>query len=259
MNKLVDKNKSQGLHATTHSSEVCSPTATKYFQSREITEAAIATTTSTSTEDNSCLLDKRRAPTSSGYLNCEGEPLAIKVLPTIQSLLQLDIPNSNEKGSSMCPPRLPYTMPAGAIQVLSSARKSAREQLIQHPSPRFLEYLGRRLGSCHKSGSNSPNPAQRERYMISCHRFAEVSPSSEHANSIGFLSPGVNLEAQQRNEKTPQPKTEPARSRRRARFMSSIGKALKRILKRQRRRKAIEPPSVYRNGPALTTQSSKLN
>lgn len=206
--------------------------------------------------ESRALLDKQAAPTSSGFLNIEIEPLSLKALPASQSVARQEI-NVSPQASPKRPTRLPYTMPSVAEQFLASCSTSGRRQLIQDLSPRLLhQYSGRRLSASHSGGST---PARVDRYLTSAPQASkaeQVSPSPAYAASLELFSPAVNAMARRKwcatPARTPLAKTPAAKPRRRFRFMLSICKTLKRVLGRQRRRKPIEPRLMYHGGKSPT-------
>ncbi|KAG0615362.1 hypothetical protein M758_5G035400 [Ceratodon purpureus] len=229
---------------TTYTPENSSPALSNYFQCLDPTEAA--TSTSTSTEDVS-LLDKQRAPTSSGYLNTEGaplSPLSRSAFPTSTPMTKQDIDRSPH-ASPKRPTRLPYTMPSAAEQFLASCSTSGRRQLIQDLSPRLLhQYSGRRLSASH-SGSNTPRIDRSLTSSIPHASHGEhMSPSPAYAASLELFSPAAIIPHRRKWPGTPAraPLVPPPKPRRRSRFMLSICKSLKRALCRKSRRKVKELP-----------------
>ncbi|XP_024378677.1 uncharacterized protein [Physcomitrium patens] len=252
-NKSFDKQRSQKHQGTAHNPEVWSPEVGKYFQFLKLNDAA-ATTASTSAEDNSCLLDKRTAPTSSGYLNCEGEPLPPKHSATRQSVPLQASEKSSALESPKRPSRLPYTMPSVAEQILASCTESTKRQLIQDLSPRLLrQYSGRKPSSSQDFSANAYNHSRAERHTILSNGLEEASPSPAYAAALDLLSPAANHIAQRWKGKESPLKASLGKPRRRVRFLLSMCKTLKRVLSRQRRRKSMEPMLTYRDGLGPTT------
>lgn len=195
----------QRLSNAIYSPDVWAPTLATYFQTCEATEGTAT----------SGLLGESLGPTSSGYLNSKGEPLALKDLPK-------DHGNASPKPAT----RLPYTMPSVAEQELR-----ARTSLPSKSSILVKSLSGRQLTP---SGSGANTPARVERYLMAAAHASQgedVVPSPAYAAALELLSPAVNLMAQRRKNLGAHPKAPrhaahakgPAapKPRRRARFIVS--------------------------------------
>lgn len=195
----------QRLSNAIYSPEVWAPTLATYFQTCEATEGTAT----------SGLLGESLGPTSSGYLNSRGEPLAVK-----------DLPKDHSNASPEPPTRLPYTMPSVAEQELR-----ARTSFSTKSSILVKSLSGRQLTP---SGSGANTPARVERYLMAAAHASQgedVVPSPAYAAALELLSPAVNLMAQRRKNLGAHPKVPhhaahakgPAASkpRRRARFIVS--------------------------------------
>jgi len=156
------------------------------------------------------LLNKKGAPSSSGYFNNKGETLTIGSLPTLQSKTT----NLSPEASPKRPSRLPYTMPSVAEQLLASCSTSGRRQLLQDLSPRLLHQLSGRRHSGSHSNANIPY-----RHLTSASHEKVVSPSPPYIPSIELFSSTTN---QQGTSKALVSKPPLARPRRRIRLMVSI-------------------------------------
>lgn len=239
--KSLSKTKSQHRLVTTRNSEA---SLINYFQRLELSEALTTTKTKTSLSalgEETGLLDKHGAPTSSGYLNSKGEPISSNVLPTTQSVAKQKEASSTQT-SPKRPIRLPHTMYTATEQFLASCSSSVRRQLIQDLSPRILrQYSGRRRSASYSGDYTSAHLSFRS------NREEEVSISPAYAASLELLSPAASLMAQPRKGLgTPRNALTKAHSkpRRRARFVLSIYRTLRRVLCRQRFHKPIQPPKL---------------
>lgn len=127
-------------------------------------------------------------------------------------------------------------------QFLASCSSSVRRQLIQDLSPRILrQYSGRRRSASYSGDYTSAHLSFRS------NREEEVSISPAYAASLELLSPAASLMAQPRKGLgTPRNALTKAHSkpRRRARFVLSIYRTLRRVLCRQRFHKPIQPPKL---------------
>lgn len=179
------------------------------------------------------LLNRKGAPTSSGYLNSQREPLALGTLTTLQSKTTSSSPQASPKQ----PSRLPYTMPSVAEQFLVSCGTSSRRQLLQDLSPKLLHQLSSRRRSRSHSSANISY-----QHLTSASHEKIVSPSPTYTTSRELFSSSTN----QQIPKALISKPPPTRPRRRIRLMSSIFKTLKRAFGKKRRRlKRSEPMLTY--------------
>lgn len=244
-----------------------SPALANYFDTLELTSSSTTTTTTTSTSTlpstTISTLPSAGASTSAGALTASGELLPVVskgALPTIQSMLEQEQEEIgvSAQGSPKRPTRLPYTMPSVADQVLASCENSTRRQLIQDLSPRLLrQYSGRRLNRSSHGRSTSGSAPRVERCRAD---EAPQTSSPAYAAALQLLSPPVDLARERQRKGAKLPLAKPlasTRPRRRARFMMSICKSLKRlVLGRQRRCKAVEkfePKLMYDYAIAPTT------
>lgn len=152
------------------SPEVWAPTLATYFQRLEVHDEPAM---------HSGLLDTHGAPTSSGYLNSNGEPIA----------LNAQQPRSSELLSPERLTRLPYKMPSVAEQERAArnsqtnsqaGRSHARSPMDVCPSPAYtaaLEMLSpavnlmasrrHRHGARHSPWPSSPKPHRRVQFIVS--------------------------------------------------------------------------------------------
>ena len=170
----LGKSKSRGQRlGPLCSPEVWAPTLATYFQRLDLNNE------SNEPAMSSGLLDKKGAPTSSGYLNSNGEPV-----PLNDAQQSIETPQVSPER----PTRLPYKMPSVAEQerknraatLDSTHSREVRSHMDLCPSPAYvgaLEMLSpavnlmasrrHRHGARHPPWPGSPKPHRRVQFIVS--------------------------------------------------------------------------------------------
>ncbi|XP_024385691.1 uncharacterized protein [Physcomitrium patens] len=215
-----------------YSPEVWAPTLATYFQRLDVTEPAIS----------SGLLDKGGAPTSSGHLNSNGDPV---LLHSSRS----EAHDTSVETSPERPTRLPYKMPSVAEQELAARNPRTlaekMETIIHGERQRISQTLMNRV-----------SPVRFDNHWISPRHQEDFRPSPAYAAALEMLSPARNLVSKRHkaSNKLPSSSWTGPKTQRRVQFIISICKTLKRVLFRQQtRRSVIGTTMTYHEDNAPTT------
>ncbi|XP_024397404.1 uncharacterized protein [Physcomitrium patens] len=215
--KCLRKSKSNRKRlGSLYSPEVWAPTLATYFQRLDVTEAAIS----------NGLLDKQGAPTSSGYLNSNGEPIPLQDCT-------FDTYDTSPEASPKRPTRLPYRMPSVEEQELATRHTRNLVGKLEANS-RGRDYSNSRMYM------NIVSPTQLDKCWTSSHR-EEYCPPPAYAATLEMLSPTVNLVSRRHKSSRALPLSSwsSPKPHRRVQFILSICKTLKRVLFRQPARRSV--------------------